>query len=231
MRWIFMLGWGLIIVGTMQTKAQKVTEDMKKLTGQMELSAYPVHKASLLGLTSTEYPTVGVGFSGAYGRWSFYAISFHEVSATNVFLSQFEENISYRAFSGEKISCTVFNTSVSTTKNSAIYMIPTLAVAVGNKKEFRFDLTPYTWGFNTNVGGYTYTISHNYSKSVRRELDLDMQTKGVYTHVNPLYRGAIAEFSPAFKWKFWKLQIRTIYQFTGQRFIYDLSLRRSLSFN
>jgi hypothetical protein len=226
-----MLGWGLIIVGTMQTNAQRMPEYSRKLTGQMELSAYPVHKASLLGLTSTEYPTAGVGVSGSYGRWSFYATSFHEVSATNVFLSQFEENISYRVFSSENISCTIFNTSVSTTKNSAIYMIPTLAVVLGRKMEYKFDLTPYTWGFNTDVGGYTYTLSYNYSKSIRRELDLDIQTKVVYTHVDPPYKGAIAELSPILRWKSWKVQIRTIYQFTGKRFIYDLSFRKCLSFN
>ncbi len=214
----------------MQINAQKVPEHTKKLTGQVELSAYPVHKASLLGLTSTEYPTFGVGLSGAYGRWSFYAISFHEVSATSVFLSQFEENISFRAFSGENISCTVFNTSVSTTKKSAIYMIPTLVLALGHKRDFRFDLTPYTWGFNTNVGGYTCTFSHNYSKSIKSELDFDIQTKVVYTHVDPLYKGAITEFSPALRRKSWKLQIRTIYQFTGQGFIYDISFRKYLPF-
>lgn len=197
----------------------------------MELSAYPVHKSSLLGLTSTEYPTIGIGFSGSYRRWSFYAVSFHEASDKALYLSQFEENVSCKVLSRENISCTIFNTSVSTTKNSALYMIPTLAVSFGHEKKFKFDLTPYTWGFNTNVSGYTYTFSYNYSKSIRMKLSAEVQTKAVYTHVDPLYKGPIAEFSPSVKWKSYKIQVRSIYQFTGQHFIYDLSLRKVLSFS
>ena len=67
-------------------------------------------------------------------------------------------------------------------------MLPTLAVVFGRKMEFRFDLTPYTWGFITYIGGYTYTLSPNYSQSIMLELDLDIQTKVVYTHVDPLYK-------------------------------------------
>ena len=124
---------------------------MKKFSGNLEVSVFPVHKASLLGLTSTNNPTIGIGFSENYCRWSFHTITFHKTSNKGLVLSQFEQNVSFRAINKKNISCTVFNTSVSVAKNSALYMIPTISVGIGNLKSLKFDLTPFSWGFNTNV--------------------------------------------------------------------------------
>lgn len=230
MRWINRWGWGVFLILTVKVNAQKTPEKMNKLKGELELSAYPIHKASILGLTSTEYPTLGIGFLGRYGSWSFYGITFHEISPDGLVLSQFEGNLSCRVFDKPKFSCTVFNTSVSTTKNSALYMIPTVSLGFGANKNFKLDLTPYTWGFNTNVAGYTYTVSYNNSKQVNDKLSLGFESKLVYTKINALYEGPIGEFSPVIRFKSLRMQCRSIYQVTSNRFIYDLNIKYYLRF-
>ena len=88
----------------------------------VELSVYPIHKASLLGLTSTDSPTLGVGFKGSYANWSFYSLTFHELTNAGLVLSQSESNLNYKILENEKFKISVYNTFVSTVKNSALYI-------------------------------------------------------------------------------------------------------------
>ena len=205
-------------------------KDKQKLQGQLDLSAYPLHKASLLGLTSTDHPTWGLGFSGAAGRWSFYGISFHEISPAKVFLSQFETNISYSLVEFRPVKCTLFNTAISAAKDAAIYMIPTISLAWGKSRRLKTDLTPYTWSLYSDIAGFTYTLSYEWHHRMAKNRSFGFQTKAVYTKIRPQYDGGIGEFSPFFSFKNFKLQGRMIYQFASQKFIYDVSARAAFKF-
>lgn len=217
--------WGLLAIFTIQTKAEQTPENMKKLSAQFEISTYPAHKASLLGLTSTDYTTIGTGFSGQYARWSFYASTFHETTPEGLVLSQFEENISCKLVHKNRFECTLFNTSVSVAKNSAVYMIPTLSFAWGKTYRLKTELTPYTWGFNTDVAGFTYSIMYCCSSQTKKSLQTGFCSKAVYTNVAPLYNGFIGEFSPYLQYRSVRMQCRAIYQFAHEHFIYDLGIQ------
>ncbi len=202
--------------------------DLSKFKGSIEMSVFPIHKASLLGLTSTESPTFGIGFIGSYAKWSFYSITFHEINKLGIVLSQSESNLNYKIIENNRLKVSVFNTFITRADNSALYMIPTVSIGVGKSKNLYFDLTPYTWGFNTDVKGYTYSALYNFDKKLNNNLNLGFLSKLVYTDLQPVYKGVIADFSPFLKWKSYKIQSRFIYQFSSQRFIYDLSFRKTI---
>jgi hypothetical protein len=204
--------------------------NISKLKGSIEVSVYPIHKASLLGLTSTDYPTMGVGFKGNYANWSFYSITYHELNNSLPILSQSESNLNYKIFEKEKLKMSVYNTFVSTVKNSALYMIPTLSIGVGKEKKLYLDLTPYTWGFNTKVKGFTYSALYNFDKRINNDFECGFLSKVVYTEIQPVYYGLIGELSPFIKWNSYSVQSRFIYQFSHQHFIYDLSIKKAINF-
>jgi hypothetical protein len=222
LRYIFFI-FTISITGLL---AAKDATDLK-LTGGIELSAFPVHKASLLGLTSTEYPTFGAGFYGQYGRWSFYGITYLETMPEYVVLSQFETNIMYRVFETSKFRLSAFNTAISSSRNNAIFMIPTLSLAIGKNKTLKIDATPYTWGFNTNVAGFTYSLLYDKSFNLKRNNTFaGFQSKLVYTSINPLYKGFIEEFSPFWSKNNTRIQTRFIYQNAHNHFIFDIIIKQ-----
>lgn len=205
------------------------TNNQSELKGNIEISAFPVHKASLLGLTSTEFPTVGIGFNAAYKKWSFYGTTFHETAPDYVVLSQFESNFTYTIVDGERFRLNIFNTAISASRNNAIYMIPTLSIALGKLKDFRVDATPYTWGFNTAVEGYTYSLLYDNFFLKNKKLQYGFQSKLVYTNLKSIYKGVIAEFSPFLTFKGYRFQTRMIYQLSTDNFIYDIGIKKQFS--
>jgi hypothetical protein len=205
-------------------------QKISRFKGNVELSVYPIHKASLLGLTSTDSPTLGIGFKGSYANWSFYSLTFHELTNAGLVLSQSESNLYYKILENEKFKISVYNTFVSTVKNSALYMIPTVSIGIGASKNFNIDLTPYTWGFNSNLKGYTYSAMYNLDKKINSDFNYGFLSKAVYTDIRPVYSGFIGEISPFLKWKSYSVQTRFIYQFSHQHFVYDLNIKKVINF-
>ncbi len=213
----------------MTTSAEQLTNTKDFLHGDFELSVYPIHKASLLGLTSTEHPTHSLGYFAKFNHLSFYVNTFHEYITGMSVLSQAEVNLSYTCIENESFSCTVFNTSVSRAKDSALFMIPTISIGLFKTKSFKIDLTPYTWGFHTPVKGYTYAISYDYSKLIN-EISVGCLAKCIYTKIDPVYNGMMTEFSPRIKFKNSLIQSRLIYQFSTHTFVYDVCIKQCIPF-
>jgi hypothetical protein len=223
------LGVGILVLvlccfSTVGIGQQTSTEN--KSVGNIELSTFPIHKASLLGLTSTKNPTFGIGFKGSYSNWSFYSVTFHELTNAGFILSQSESNLNYRIFDNEKLKVSVYNTFISTVKNSALYMIPTVSVGVGALKNLYFDLTPYTWGLNSDVKGYTYSALYNFDEKLSSNFNCGFLSKVVLTDLKPVYTGCMVELSPFLRWKSYRIQTRMIYQFSHQHFVSDLSVKK-----
>lgn len=203
-----------------------------KLKGGVEFSLFPIHKASLLGLTSTENPTIGSGFFCNYHRWSFYGTTFHEFMHDAIALSQFESNLTYNFYDGRNFGFSVFNTAISSGKTNTVFMIPTLSFAICKEKALKVNATPYTWGFNSRISGYTYSLLYDRRFGWNsKNLNFGFQSKFVYTLIHPTYTGLIEEFSPFLILEGVRLQTRCIYQNSTNHFIFDIGIQTHLNFN
>jgi hypothetical protein len=229
LRKLFLFGFLILNILSITLEAGQLTKNNDSLHGNIEVSLFPVHKASLLGLTSTENPTLGLGFFGKYNKVSFYVTTFHEYKPNLLILSQSEVNLNYKCIDNESFLCNIFNTAVSRSKDTTLFMIPTVSLGLFKTKSLKIDLTPYTWGFHSQVKGYTYALSYDYSKLINK-ISVGLYSKCIYTKIDPVYNGIMVEFSPRIKFKNSLIQSGLIYQLSSHTFVYDVCIKQSISF-
>lgn len=191
----------------------------------IDLSVFPVHKASLLGLTATENPTFGVGFWYNKSKWLMSFNVYHEEIKNIVFLSQFETQLTCNIIDNERFGVLIQNISVSMAKGNTIFMIPSVILGVGRDKALKLNATPYTWGFNSGIHGYNYGVQYDKTFAGKKtQINFGFNNKLVYANLTS-YKGFIGEISPFLNWKYLSLQTRCIYQFSLQKLIVDINLR------